>query len=292
MSGLQEFLRRLKTLLTTTGQLVCGIDLDISLTSDGLSAKIPTSKSNGHVEGSSVPHAIESLPQRADVVILGPASPSDRVAAFTTELMTALQSHGAKGRAVRWGPQILEDLAGKHVISLLELESSYMEDLSAGDSDLVRSVNLTSSSLFWITGFSQPTASIAIGLFRSIRRENAGQWLQLLHMIPEAVDDGAGARMTARIINSSTKETEFLVERDGLVKISTIFPEKALNTQVGSFMSGQTHVLPLKDVGFPIKLAIEKPGLLDTLYFEKHSGLSVSLKDNEVEIQVAASGMK
>ncbi|KAL6154334.1 Type I Iterative PKS [Exserohilum turcicum] len=289
--GLHGSYRQLKALLSPTGQLICGTNLGTPRVTDGLTRTLSMAKPSGFVEVYSATHINGILPERAEVIILEPPNPSNRVAAFTVELTAALRSHGVEVRIDGWGSQILQDAAGKHIVSLLELENSYLENLSASNFDLIRSITLTSSSLIWITGFSEPTASIAAGLLRSIRRESVGQRLQLLHLDPKILDDRTGAHITARIFCCHTKETEFFVEQDGMVKLNRIRQETIINTKIASLMSKETHIQPLGEVEYPVKLAIEKPGLLDTLYFEKHTGLAGSLEDDMVEIRVEASGM-
>ncbi|PSN64199.1 beta-ketoacyl synthase domain-containing protein [Corynespora cassiicola Philippines] len=292
--GIRKFdilLSKLAAMLAPSGHLVSGASLGTSHDVNELCTTFSVTETNGFVEVYSAPYTNGIPPHRADVIILRPSCSSERVASFIGELLTELESHGAQGQVLDWGPQVSDQAAGKHIISLFELERSYLENLSASDFELIRTIGLTSSSLIWVTGFVGPSSSIVTGLIRSIRRENVEQWLQTLHMVPQAVDDGTGVRMTSRIICSSTKETEFLLEEDGLLKISRIYQAKILSSQINSLTSDEIRTQPLKEIEFPVRLTIGKPGLLDTLHFERHTGLSSVLEDDEVEICVEASGM-
>ncbi|GJD05130.1 polyketide synthase [Colletotrichum higginsianum] len=228
-------------------------------------------------------------PKTREFLVLEPTSLSARGVRFAIKLTNALSEYGMSVRRAKLSPKLLAGIEGKDCVSLLELDHSYLVDLSAEDFETVRIIALKTASVTWITGFSDPTSSIVSGLFRSIRNEAPGQQLRTVHCSLEASANEELAGAVARILHSETRETEFLFE-DGLLQVGKLRQNTVLNSRISSQLDEDTRMIPLKDVENPVKLVIGSPGLLDTLYFTDHLKMSLPLDDDEVEIRVEATG--
>ncbi|TDZ14445.1 Highly reducing polyketide synthase ZEA2 [Colletotrichum orbiculare MAFF 240422] len=273
----------LKPLLSPSGQVVTGMKLDGALAVDLRLQDASVTVYSRHGKTTSQP----DNSSRADLLIIEPRVSPD----WTQELVELLQTRGFQTQTIPWGPELLQNCPGKYCICLAELDTSLLEDLSAQDFTLVKDVVLKASGLLWVTGFDGPAASIVSGLLRSVRRETASDSLRTLQFGQDLPVGTAAVRAMARIVQSHTRETEFLVDDDGLVKTSRIFLDRLMNETIESLVGDQVRTQAVRDIDFPVKLAIGKPGLLDTLYFEPHTGLSAPLEDDEVEIRVAATGV-
>lgn len=228
------------------------------------------------------------------VLIVEPPTPTEgaSVSAFSKELAKTLQGHGLRPLVVAWTPELATQLSsGQHhtVISLLELDRPFMERLSGSDFALVQAMILKATSLLWLTALSGPSASVIDGALRVARRELGNPELKVLHL--SAFSLRRGPELAARVLASPTRDTEFLEDGDGLLKVSRVFEDQTLNADVSSHAGTGTHLTSIKMCDFPLALGISKPGLLDTLHFRPQEDAG-ELKENEVEIQIKASGVK
>jgi len=229
-------------------------------------------------------------PMEGDVLVIEPPLASATGKEFLGQLLHALRSHDITPSTAPWNSDLCDAVNSKRCICLLELEQSCLETLSRADFELVREVVLKSESLLWITGFNHPSSSLVTGMFRSIRNEIAGKQLQTLHLSHETGVEH-GPQLAARILISSSKETEFL-EEAGALKISRLAQDHAMNTDIQFHMEEGVGMMTRKDCDVPLRLSIGTPGLLDTLYFEPDDRGTPLLAEHEVEIQVKASGVK
>lgn len=299
MKNLPNILRHLTTMLKPMGKLLCGGD-------EGLSQHILNSNKGLNVILNSshpaCPLSIFSSPSvstetnghstaRSDMLIIEPPIASTTTKRFSELLVQTFYGLGINAKITQWNSDLPGVVISKHCISLLELEESHLESLSGPNFSLVKDITLKAASLLWITGFDHPSSSLATGLLRVIRRENLDQQLQILHLSSQGARAEYGPVLVAKILTASSQETEFL-EKDGLLKISRLSEDPILNADIQSHMGVGTHMMPIKECNFPLQLTIGRPGLLDTLYFQPHDKLLLPLADDEVEIQVMASGVK
>ncbi|KAI6355122.1 hypothetical protein MCOR25_008327 [Pyricularia grisea] len=218
------------------------------------------------------------------VLLVQPASPNGAVQSFSGQLAQVLQDQGFETDTVTWSPEVASAAPVKHVISLLELDTPFMDSLSQSDFDLFKGLVLKAESLLWLTALSGPSAYVIDGALRVARRELGNQQLKVLHM--SSLDNGAALAAKALL----SDETEFLQDDQGFLKIGRVVEDHNLNAQVSSYEGTGTHMESIAACGLPLKLSISKPGLLDTLYFGPREE-PAELKENEVEIQIKASGM-
>lgn len=244
------------------------------------SPELGSPQTNGH----STKQDLVSLPE---TIILQPSSPSPRVRDFCSSLQQVLAAtQGTQKLSIKtWDSY--EASANHSVISLLELDQPMLPFLSEPDFLRIKSLVLTSERLLWITVGDDPALYVVDGLARCIASEVASSRFQVLHLS----DLAHGPQLAARIATIDTADKEFREDGDGLLKISRVLPSPEGNKLVAHHLENSTHVLPLAQQTSPLRLTIGRPGLLDTLYFIRSERMLSPLGNEEVEIQVQATGL-
>ncbi|KAL3458861.1 hypothetical protein BJX64DRAFT_301686 [Aspergillus heterothallicus] len=225
-----------------------------------------------------------------EVVILEAASPSPVSQAIAAEIAEQLQAVSiASSRASLASP--LANLQGKRCISLVELESSVLEDLSQANFDALKEILLSTSNLLWFVGFEGPAASLITGLARSIRNEIAGVELcTLLAPVNSFMTQSALVSTIVKVATSSVRDNELRAE-NGVLQVSRLLEDEPLSNAIAGLQRGEKVLTPLSQTVRPQKLVIQNPGLLDSLCFELDESLETDIGDDEVEIEVRASGV-
>lgn len=229
------------------------------------------------------------------VVILEPYKSSTEARSFSKELQNVLED---QGYAVSTKTGVDGAGAGavgaKTYVSLLELEQPMLEDLSESDFQSMRALMLNCEQLLWVTRGDNPSLRMIDGFARCIRSEIAGARFQLLHLSSEGAQHGPS--LAARILLTPTADSEFR-EKNGLLQVSRIYRSLGENDHIRNHLHDSTRVMSLsgddqdKDTA-ALRLAIGKPGLLDTLHFVPDGSMALTpLAENEVELQVKATGI-
>lgn len=238
-----------------------------------------------------------ATPSQRDFVIIEPSAPSAAVTSFSSTLQRLLREEGHKPVSTAWSDLSIEgaeEAEGKTYISLAELETPLLDDLSEADFDKVKKLIANSQRLLWVTGTHNPAMAVIDGLSRTARNENASLKFQVLHLLssPDASLQH-GPSLATRLATSDTKDDEFR-ERNGLLKVSRFYNSVAGNEAVRYCLEDSVRVQPLKDNDTPeaLRLTIGKPGLLDSLAFIHDERFDASLGESEIEVDVRATGVK
>lgn len=234
---------------------------------------------------------------KRDFVIIEPSAPSSAVKSFSSCLQKALEEECYKSVATTWenlSIQGADEAEGKTFISLVELETPLLENLSEHDFDKVKKLVSNCERLLWITGGHSPSMAVVDGLSRTARNENASLKFQVLHLLSSP--DTAlqyGSSLAIRLATSSTKDDEFR-ESDGLLKVSRFFNSVAGNEAVRHCLEDSVRIQTLKENDTPeaLRLTIGKPGLLDSLAFIHDERFDATLGEMEIEVDVKATGVK
>ncbi|KAJ0418705.1 hypothetical protein BJY00DRAFT_314616 [Aspergillus carlsbadensis] len=263
---------------------------DDLLQSHGLQVKFTSFASKSSLTVANVPNPQDEAAAGDEIIILEAANPTPTSHALAAEISERLQAVSiASSRTTLADP--LANLKGKRCISLLELESSILEDLSQGDFESIKEIILSTSSLLWFVGFKGPAASLITGLARSIRNEIAGLELCTLLAPVSSFDSQSGlVSAVVKAATSSVRDKELRVE-NGILQVSRLLEEEALSNAIAGLQRGEKVLTPLSQTVRPQKLVIQNPGLLDSLCFELDESLEMEIADNEVEIEVRASGV-
>ncbi|KAK1561623.1 LOW QUALITY PROTEIN: beta-ketoacyl synthase domain-containing protein [Colletotrichum navitas] len=268
------------------GRLICGFDYDqlggpapkssqARVLGRGSDSSVtifsaPTLASEQHVPDADDGDAASVMEK---VLVLQPPAPTAAVQSLSNELVDILQSQGLQADTVTW-TELASAVSANHVVvSLLELDKPFMENLSSSDYRLVQDLIIKSTTLLSPSGF------IIDGAMRVARRELGNYKLKILHLSSLK----HGASLAAKVLASAQPETEFLEDGNGLLQVGR---DRQLNTEIASYAGTGTHM----DCGFPVTLDVSKPGVADSLHFRPREK-QPQLGENEVEISIKASGV-
>lgn len=248
------------------------------------SAEKPTS-----LNRSTTPPSINGY---AKIVIVEAPNASQKTESFTTRLVSELHERHVQARRLVWDKDDFLDEAP--FISLLELEKPFLLNLNAVDFKKLQSLILRSSRLLWVSSISGPSCALVTGLARTIRNEVPGKNFRTLLLDSELISTYHSTMLVAQLAISLTPDTEF-VEQNGVLKISRLEEDEELQKELTSWVCqrASTSRPSLRDcVRSHSKLAIREQGMLDTLFLEAESIPESDLNDEEVEIEVRATGLK
>ena len=241
---------------------------------------------NGVVNGSS---------HYPDICLLEPSNPSEKARRFAGYLRDVLEGKGFDVRKITLGQ-------GPHktdqsiCISLLELEKPFWSELDHREFLSIRRLILECPNLLWVTAFDNPTASMAFGALRTVRNEVPGNQYRAIRLDSKAIEwPEKYAALLSRLANTPTKDHEF-VEEAGFIKTCRYSPDVPFVNKMCNLLHERPEELesiPLREAQGPQRLAIKQPAMLDTLCLETaEDQLQVSLADDEIEMEVKATGLK
>lgn len=224
-----------------------------------------------------------------EVVLMEPSATSSTIKAFSSVVQDFLKQEGQNVIVKSWDEIVkAEEVKGKVFISLLELEQPLLENLSECDFENVRTVVLNCERLLWITRGDNPAFGMVDGFARCMMSENAGMKFQILHL-SQATGLQHGPALAARILDSESSDNEYR-EVDGLLQVARIVKSYKQNQSIHNHLEDSTRVETLGEEA--LRLSIGKPGLLDTLRFVSDERMGPPLGDDEVEVEVKATGLK
>ena len=231
---------------------------------------------------------------KKEVVLIQPAEPAVHTQAVASDLTACLEKTDHSITPFRWGSDISK-LSGKSCISLMELETPLLRDLGRDDFDTLKNAVLGAQKMFWIVGFDDPSAALIDGVARVVRNEVPGLSFRTLHTKEQTVlSTGNLTELIARAFNSKTEDDEYLIN-DGVLQVSRIEEDEVLNAQINDVLPGAESKIvsmPLKQAQYPLKLAVQKPGMLDSLCLEPDDLPETALEETFIEIQVKATALK
>ncbi|KAJ6030992.1 polyketide synthase [Penicillium herquei] len=193
------------------------------------------------------------------------------------------------------------DLAECNCIVLLEHDKPIFPDVTGEVFDAVHRLLLTSKQVLWVTKGGAidtliPEANMIVGLARSIRAEQPGSLISTLDLssdlklVANGLVDILQIQLAPPALSPHSRDYEF-VERDQSILISRLEEIKPVNSMVVSDSGSQTAIVPFTSSRCPLKLQIKVPGLLDSLQFTADEEIRQPLSDDEVEVQVKATGL-
>ncbi|KAM0326970.1 hypothetical protein ACHAQA_006091 [Verticillium albo-atrum] len=202
--------------------------------------------------------------------------------------------------------QTIKDLdqSGRPAIVVAELKSSLLKSPTASELGMIQNILLNRDTVLWVTQgatlkSTNPDLNLVSGLFATLRTELGGTLVHLDLGSSLGLDDPGFANIITRVYAyiheksniSSDIDLDF-VERNGVVMIRRCEKDVEFSHAVSSTMDTlvpetQAFVQP----GRPLKLKIEKPGMLDSLYFASDEAMAEGLKDDEIDIEVQATAL-
>ncbi|XXG94164.1 hypothetical protein Hte_000416 [Hypoxylon texense] len=195
------------------------------------------------------------------------------------------------------------------VISLVEAHKPLLPNLSPDQFECLKALVMgTRKRLLWFTATvgsvagpcheKPPYHATIEGLLRSVRSEAAEKQIVSLTVGDEPNTDsiethiGYLATVFRASFESLCPEVEYTV-RQGRIETGRLYREKAMETWLTHPADGgaPTSVKAPWCQQPPVRLAIDTPGLLDTLYFSEDSAPPEELAPEEVEIEARAWGV-
>lgn len=197
------------------------------------------------------------------------------------------------------------DFVGKMCVVLSELDRPVVSNLNSEDFQAIQKMLAGATGVLWAvrgayTDSSNPDAEMVIGMARSVRSETLLKFATLdLGTTPQLSNTGAAEKILEVFKSSFSSDSpttggdmEFQ-ERDGKLLVPRVVEDLDMN----KFVHQETQPIAAPDLqpfhqeGRPLKIAIETPGALDTLYFTDDLAVGSPLLDYEVEIEVKATSM-
>ncbi|OJD18079.1 hypothetical protein AJ78_01851 [Emergomyces pasteurianus Ep9510] len=274
----------------------------------GVEIEIPNSRYPEFVKlstmiSSAMPDSSDGNRPGDDVVILTPPSGPDHH--FIHELKAGLaQNAGVTSCTVMKLHEFIgKDTANVICISLLELESPSLLDISEGDFKNLQHFFATCKRLLWITGDpnTQPAFNMSTGMVRTLRWERDAESPNFVTL---AIGDSSSSpaepvvdfvlRIFRYQFNSGqTKHhnAEYLL-RNGLIYINHILNHpRATGFLRSKFSALGPEMVPWKNVGRPVTLQNSTRGVLNKLQWVTDKAYTLPLGDSEIEIDVRAVGL-
>ena len=243
-----------------------------------------------------------SLPGK--VVIIEPEKVTKNLRQLSSTLVKSLTTSGVEVKTAQLGNLLSMDIADQTCISLIETERPVFPDISSENFEAIKHLILNSDSTLWITRGAKmettcPEANLIAGLGRTIRGERPTTQLFTLDLDPTVtIDSESSETAILKILRSTTEgknaeivDWEYSV-RDDKICIQRLDPDLELDDILAASTSDPLPVmLPFKQPGRALALSIRSPGMLNTFQFIDDERYEQPLADDEVEIEVKATGM-
>lgn len=191
------------------------------------------------------------------------------------------------------------DIKDTFCIVLLELDNSLLSNITGSEFDNVRKITQLARAVVWVTRGrdERPELGLITGLGRAISSERAD-----VDFIELALDKRSpDAAITQQIIQVYQKnhkapveciESEYM-EKDSLLYINRIVEANYLDERIQRKFVPQPSQMQRFDQAQKraLTLTIRTPGMLSTFQFDDNKSLERPLGDDEVEVQVKATGV-
>lgn len=232
-------------------------------------------------------------PQPTQEIVVLSRNDTTSVAQFSGEL----EKSGYKVHSASLSDEKFTAKPDAIYISIVELGSSlFYGNLNATEFKNLQVLAEAAQAVFWLTsgdllGKVDPNAAIVQGLGRALQTENVQ--LSFVAIDLDHSDAAKAAKQTARVLARFTKETDSIdkeyIVKDDVFHVSRLAQDANLDQEYGEIIRKEA-VNDKYDPKEPIRLDIEKIGLLDTLYF-KTDDRSRELAADEAEVEVKAVGL-
>ncbi len=217
-----------------------------------------------------------------------------------SQIETAVQSEGlATIEWVEFDRLADVDLEGKYCIIVDNPHKHYLTRLTTESFAGLKRLT-QAAGVLWITGgLLSPDAGLVRGLARTLRAE-----FQINRFVSLAIDDWSMPgdelldvvrRVTEQSFNAECASAEYDREfalNGGVLMIPRLVRDNFTNQDLATeTRNGSKYLQPFYQKDRSLRLTITSPGFLETLSFVDDDRLALTLPDNEIEIEVKASGL-
>ncbi|PGH30586.1 hypothetical protein GX50_06669 [[Emmonsia] crescens] len=274
----------------------------------GVEIEIPNSRYPEFVKlstmiSSAVPDFSDGGRPGTDVVILSPPSGADHDIIYKLKAELVQNAGVTNCTVMQLHEFIGKDTANVICISLLELETPVLLDISEDDFRNLQQFFSTCKRLLWITGdpAAQPAFNMSTGMVRTLRWERDAESPNFVTL---ALGDSSSSPARS-VINFASKifryqftsgqtkhhNAEYLL-RNGLIYINHILNHpKATGFLRSQFSALNPDMVPWNNIGRPVKLQNSTRGVLNKLQWVTDAASTLPLGDSDVEIDVRAVGL-
>lgn len=181
---------------------------------------------------------------------------------------------------------------GSVLVSLLELETPLLANLSPHEYKGIKALFATYKRLLWITHGDEPTLGLIDGLSRCVGSEMQDITTQVLHL---SARTGLhhGPSLAVRILTkTATKNEDEYLEDEGLLRVARMYRSESEKEAIRHHLYDAIREAPIVP-DEALRLTVGKPGLLDTLHYvdDADRQQATPLASHEVAIEVKASGI-
>jgi len=254
-------------------------------------------QSAGVMFTTALPQVVESQEAIEEIVVIGPSGPSEYVC---SEVNTLLQNH-SQAKVTKLLMSEVADFRfdRQYCILIDDPEYQYLTTMNSESFQGLQRI-LQCPGVLWINGsLSSPDSGLVTGLCRTIRSENPNtnlvtlaieDWNTARRQVAPSISD-VFERSFCSTMPCTEIDTEF-AEKNGLVCIPRYEQAVALHDCLDQgFHHDINYLQPFSQSGRPLKLTISNPGFLDTLCFVDDEKPLLELADDEIEIDIKASGL-
>lgn len=191
------------------------------------------------------------------------------------------------------------------LLFLLELEAPFLLDVTPTEWDNLQLCIKSATSALWVSNGGllkghQPLFAMISGVARGLKTEMGHLRFNILDLDQEPVVPDSNLynvlllfqQRASNTVNSDD-DTEFR-RKDGITYISRLVADNTMNKQLRAKKDQQisTQSTLLKTLrSTPVRLDIDKPGVLSTLHFKEDLDFTLPLADDHVEIEVECAGV-
>ncbi|ODH53443.1 hypothetical protein GX48_00273 [Paracoccidioides brasiliensis] len=274
-----------------------GVDIEIP------NSRYPEFTKLSSMISTALPDPSDNIYPGNNLVILAPASRVDHEfnSKLKAELMrsadvtncTVLQLHEFAGK----------NMTGSICISLLELESPVLLDISEDDFRNLQQFFSTCKRLLWITGdpITRPAFNMSTGMIRTLRWERDAESPNFVTLAlcsfssspAKSVLNSISKIFRYQFTSGQTKHqnAEYLL-RNNLIHINHVLHHpKATGFLRSKFSALSPEMVLFKDIGRPVKLQNSSRGVLNKLQWVTDTTSTLPLGDFDVEIDIRAVGL-
>ncbi|KAK5055268.1 hypothetical protein LTR84_013018 [Exophiala bonariae] len=238
----------------------------------------------------------------AEVFIIHPEN-SESNKHLSRKLTEALQTIGVQTSCHTLYDALNVGVAKKFCIFALEAQNPWLDDVDAEAFKNLQDLIIRSRRLLWLTKGAtdgqSPASSLITGLSRTIRAENPGLILTTLDLDPcWSCDDERNIEAILRVFQISCEDKvesdpdwEYSI-RNGVLHIPRYIEDMPTDNMLQAMTTQCEPVLgPLKQQGRALKLEMGAPGMLSTFRFASDKISADPLAEDEIEIEVKATGL-
>ncbi|KAI9368958.1 putative polyketide synthase [Aspergillus egyptiacus] len=192
--------------------------------------------------------------------------------------------------------EVTQDMISQStVISMLELESPFLPTMTPEEMTRFKVVTDNAADLVWLTGHANmagqaPDLSLASGLSRALMLEQPALRFFILDVgqSPNPASRFSICRMVQHILTfeDSAEDKEF-AWHDGLLHVSRFVPDTTLNDLFSKRQFNEVDTMTLAEAS-PARLAIQRVGITDSIYFQRLAEPPTEIPSGQVEIEVKA----